>query len=362
MRIGIEISAINSWRGPARSTFNLIKALSDIDGHNEYYLFSSVPIHNIMLSDNFKIVYIPSKRLMPWTNVLLPFTLKKYGLDIFLFPYENYWVWKKVKTVIIFRQAQIYPWSCGIGEKVIIWLKQKRLKYVADKVVTVSHFNASQLELSFGIRQEDIAIIHNGVDPRFFQNGIESGGSYGKYILFVGGTDRRKNLDALLKAHSILVKRGNDVNLVVVGGQHGVSPTLQEKKEVVTSLGVEDRVFFHGIVTSTDTLACLYKGARVVVCPSYQETFGNVVLEAMASGVPLVASNAPSIPEIAGDAAIYFDPYDIEELAEKIENILNDGQLRSSLIARGKERVKRFSWENSARQLLNLIEDVGKKK
>jgi glycosyltransferase involved in cell wall biosynthesis len=362
VRIGIEISGINSWRGPARSTFNLIKALSDIDGHNEYYLFSSMPILNIMPGDNFRMVYIPFKRLMPWTNVLLPFTLKKYRLDIFLFPYENYWVWKKVKTVIIVRQAQIYPWSRGIGERVISWLKQKRLKYVADKVVTVSHFNASQLELSFGIRQEDIAVIHNGVDPRFFQNGIEPESAYGEYILFVGGTDRRKNLDALLKAHSILVKGGNEINLVVVGGQHGVSPTILEKKQVVTGLGVEDRVFFHGIEASTDALACLYKGARVVVCPSYQETFGNVLLEAMACGVPLVVSNAPSIPEIAGDAAIYFDPYDVEEMAEKIGKVLKDDQLRNSLIARGKERVKRFSWENSARKLLNLIEDLGKKK
>jgi glycosyltransferase involved in cell wall biosynthesis len=99
----------------------------------------------------------------------------------------------------------------------------------------------------------------------------------------------------------------------------------------------------------------LYAGADLFVFPSLLETFGHPLVEAMASGVPIAASNAAAIPEICSDAAIYFDPYDVENMASTIHRVLENDAMRDRLIRNGGERVKKFSWAESAEQMLNLF-------
>ena len=108
-------------------------------------------------------------------------------------------------------------------------------------------------------------------------------------------------------------------------------------------------------------LAGLYKGARLTVFPSLWEEFGMIAVEAMACGSPLVASNVAAIPEVVGDAGVLFDPYDVQDMAEKMELVLKDRVLREQLIEKGKERVKMFDWEVLGRKLLCVLEEVAQK-
>jgi glycosyltransferase involved in cell wall biosynthesis len=364
MRIGIEANGIFGWRGPSRNTCNLIRSLIEIDEQNEYYLFTAYePNLKLPPKENFEWVWRRKRRFVPWLNVSLPLSVIKYNIDVFVFPSANFWIWKPTKTIVLTRAATVWAWDISLCDRVQAWVLRRRFNQIADKVGAVSHFNSTQISLSCGVDEGKFIIINNGIDPIFLDERIEAFADYGEYILFTGGTEPRKNISRLIEAYRILVSRGIKEKLVLVGGKYTpTEPELDEVLDKMEILGLNGRIIMHGVERDTNKLASIYRGSKLVVYPSLQEDFGMVSIEAMACGVPLVASNAPSIPEIAGDAAIYFDPYDVEEMAEKIEKVLKDDQLRASLILRGKERVKRFSWENSARNLLNLIEDVGKKK
>jgi glycosyltransferase involved in cell wall biosynthesis len=364
MRIGIDANGIFGWRGPSRNTINLIRSLIEIDDKNQYYLFTAYkPSLKLPPKENYQWVWRKKRRFVPWLNVSLPLSVIKHDIDVFVFPSANFWVWKPTRTIVLTRAATVWAWDTCLLDRSQAWVLRKRFNRIADKVGAVSHFNMTQISLSCGVDESKFVIINNGIDPRFLDPSIETFSAYGEYILFTGGTESRKNILRLIEAYRILVSRGIREKLVFVGGKYApTEPELNEFVDKIEGLGLRDRIIFHGVEKDTKTLASIYRGSKLVVYPSLQEDFGMVSIEAMACGVPLVASHAPSIPEIAGDAAIYFDPYDVEEMAEKIEKVLRDDQLRASLIARGKERVKRFSWDNSARKLLDLIEEVGQKK
>lgn len=363
MRIGIEANGIFGWRGPSRNTRNLIRSLIEIDNENQYYLFTAYePNLNLPPKENYQWVWRKKRRFVPWLNVSLPLTVIRNHVEVFIFPSANFWVWKPTRTIVLTRAARIAAYNNSLSDRIQAWVLRKRFNRIADKLGCVSHFNATQISLSCGVDESKFVTINNGVDPIFLDQTIRGFSEYGEYILFSGGTEPRKNLSKLLEAYKILVSRGIKEKLVLVGGKYAPSePDLKEYVGKIEDLGLKEWVILHGVEKDTKKLASLYRGAKLVVYPSLQEDFGMISIEAMACGAPLVASNAPSIPEIAGDAAIYFDPYDVEEMAERIERVLKDEELRTSLILKGKERVKSFSWEESARKLLDLIEEVGRK-
>jgi glycosyltransferase involved in cell wall biosynthesis len=334
-----------------------------MDDKNHYYLFTAYkPNLELPPKENYQWVWRKKRRFVPWLNVSLPLSVMKYRVEVIVFPSANFWVWKPTKTIVLTRAATVWSWDTSLSDRIQAWVLRKRFNQIADKVGAVSHFNATQISLSCGVDESKFIIINNGIDPRFLDPNLEAFSDYGAYILFAGGTEPRKNILRLIEAYRILVSRGIREKLVLVGGKYApTEPELNEFIGKIEVLGLKDRIIFHGVERDTKRLASIYRGAKLVVYPSLQEDFGMVSIEAMACGVPLAASNAPSIPEIAGDAAVYFDPYDVEEMADKIEKVLKDDHLRTWLIARGKERVKRFSWENSARKLLDLIEAVGRK-
>lgn len=363
MRIGIDASGTFGWRGPSRNIKNLIRTLLELDTKNKYFLFVPwEPTFKLEEKSNFTWVVVKKKRLIPWLNISLPLSVIKHNIDIFIFPQSNFWLWRPTKTIVIARAAKIVNFLSNKLETVSSYLKELRFTKIADRIISVSEFNAIQMQLLYSIEEEKISVIYNGVDPVFLNNKIPPFSKYGNYILCVGGTERMKNIERLLESYKILISRGIKEKLVLVGGKYapieqGVEP-LMEKIEM---LYLKKHVIFHGIERDSEKLASLYKGARAFVHPSLLETFGLVCVEAMACGCPVISSRMPSMPEILGDAAEYFDPYDVNEIADKIEKVLKDDDLRESLIAKGKERVKRYSWENSARKLFELIEDVVKK-
>jgi glycosyltransferase involved in cell wall biosynthesis len=168
------------------------------------------------------------------------------------------------------------------------------------------------------------------------------------YLLSVGIYKPRKNHARLLKAFQLLHKGGVQSQLVIAGPL-GEGESLL--RGLVQELGIAEHVIFTGFVNDAD-LRALYSGARVYGCPSLYEGFGFTVLEAMACGTPVVCSSATSLPEVAGKAALYFDPHKPEEMASQLFLAFSNESVRAALIADGRRNLLRFSWEETARQTL----------
>ncbi|MBX7213195.1 MAG: glycosyltransferase family 4 protein [Thermoflexales bacterium] len=170
------------------------------------------------------------------------------------------------------------------------------------------------------------------------------------YLLFIGTQQPRKNLRRLLEA--LTRPALADARLVIVGGRGwgGEDPPAEAAR-----LGVADRVRFLGYIGETEK-AALLQGARALAMPSLYEGFGFPVLEAQAAGVPVVASNTSSLPEAAGEGALFVDPLDVEDIAHGLSRALNDDAARAEVIARGQVNVRRFSWERCAGQILDALQ------
>lgn len=224
----------------------------------------------------------------------------------------------------------------------------------ADHVLADSEATRQDLIELYGTPADKISVLYSGVNERFRPVADELvlkevrrryGIGEGPYILSVGTVQPRKNYGRLAEALHRLGRP--DIRLVIAGGRGWLEDALYTQ---IAALGLEERVKFTGFVADED-LPALYSGACVFAFPSLYEGFGLPPLEAMACGVPVVASNTSSVPEVVGDAALVVDPYDVGALAEALEHLLDSEALRSILTARGRERARQFSWAAAARKL-----------
>jgi glycosyltransferase involved in cell wall biosynthesis len=210
----------------------------------------------------------------------------------------------------------------------------------ADRVLAVSEWTKRDLIERYGIPDQKIVVTPNGVDSLFGPDGARRDGE--PYALFVGTLQPRKDPLAALEAIALA---GGDLRLVLVGPDKGSG---EEARRTASKLGLNGRVEFAGHVDKEE-LAELYRSAACLVFPSRYEGFGLPVVEAMASGTPVVATAAGSIPEIAGDAAVLVEPGDPVALAGGIERAIAD---RERLVPAGLARAKRYSWAETARRTL----------
>jgi glycosyltransferase involved in cell wall biosynthesis len=241
----------------------------------------------------------------------------------------------------------------------------------AARVITVSDATKRDVENVLGIRPNRIRRVYNAPDPGFLDHSHGPGSeeherileryqiSY-PYLLYAGNIRRHKNVPRLVEAFAVV--RGqlashplyNDLRLVIIGDTISQYPAV---RQAVIKSRVEQMVRFLGFVPF-DTLRCFYESAAAFVFPSRYEGFGLPPLEAMACGTPVVASNTSSLPEVVGDAAVLVNPENVFDIARGIRDILLDETLRAELIRRGREQAARFSWEHTARQVLDIYRET----
>jgi glycosyltransferase involved in cell wall biosynthesis len=227
----------------------------------------------------------------------------------------------------------------------------------ADHVVTVSSYSKNQIVDSLGIPGSKVTVIPCGVSEKFTdhsrapRDAVKLLGIPTPFLLYVGNLKPHKNVATLLRAFARLRKtRKLPHSLLIVGDD------TRWKRSIVdecSRLGIRDCTVFLPHVSQL-FLPSVYAAADVVVMPSTVEGFGLPVLEAMACGTPVIASNVASLPEVAGDAALYFDPSSVEDLALQIERILQSRELQNCLRRKGLQHAKQFTWQKSAQQHAEL--------
>jgi glycosyltransferase involved in cell wall biosynthesis len=227
---------------------------------------------------------------------------------------------------------------------------------VAHRVVTISEYSAAAIAAWQPKLAGKITVVPCGVSEAFLApRPARKPGP--PYILFVGGFDRRKNLERLVEAFRLLVAAGREERLVLAGRRGADRALYYDIDALVSASGIAGRIDVVEPGTD-DELAGLYAGASLLVLPSLVEGFGLPVLEAMACGCPVACSRAASLPEVAGDAAVYFDQIDTRNMSETIGMALDDRTLRGTLIDRGRERVRRFSWDAAGSRVHGLLREV----
>lgn len=355
--------------GVGRVIENYLRQLSRIDDRNVYYIYVNREFRDLLRFENRNFVVLSNgvSAGNMWMNHLWTQTgflraIRKHGADLVLLPQINLILWKRAPILLF--QHDLIEYHFASQKWYRMWFRRfaiPRAVRLADRIVSVSHNTAQDIEKFLEVPSEKVVTIYSGVDPEHLRPRDPAQaaslvrdryGLQGEFILYVGTlTLPQKNLLRLLEAFQLVRERGFRGKLLMAGAMGKDSRLIPER---VAELGLEHEVLLPGYVDDDD-LPYLYSAARVFCFPSLYEGLGMPVLEAMACGCPVVTSNVSSLPEVAGDAARLVDPHDPRAIAEALMEILSSDQVRRELIGKGLERARQFSWERAARQLLEVI-------
>jgi len=368
MKIGIDARFYGSvGKGLGRYTEKLIKYLEKIDNRNQYYVLlrkknwdDYQPANN-----NFKKVLADYQWYTITEQIMMPRIIKSIGVDLMHFTHFNVPFLFRGKFIVTIHDLILtkYPTQRAttlgpILYKLKHWGYQTIIKSAIKRskaVIAVSKYTKQEIEEHFSVAAKKIFVTHEGVDPLLTdsQDSQKVLARYGitqPYLLYVGNVYPHKNIEGLVKAFKMVLTKKTDLQLVLVG-KHDYF--FQKIKDLVSDQGLEKHVKFTGFVSDED-LPHLYKKAGVYCFPSFCEGFGLPGLEALYSGIPVVASDNSCLPEILGNAAIYFNPGDIKQMAEKINYVLDHDEVAREMVQRGYEQVRIFSWEKMAKATLDL--------
>lgn len=366
MRICIDIrSILNKKTGIGYYTFNLIDALAKIDDTNLYFLYSYIKL----FSFGKKLPVLPGGNFRHKIAHTKPKSDKINGeFDIYhtssfdLLPSGNIKVVSTVHDVIpkVFPQGHTSDAIDRMDQKLQQFLQQ------VDRIIVDSRCSRNDLMSHFDVPAQRVKVVYPGVGQELFPAQIKKElykslkikYNIGfNYILYVGTIEPRKNVKGLIQAYKVIQSQHNITQRLVIAGMKGWM--YQEVFDLVKELNLSSDITFTGYVPKED-LVTLYNLADVFVYPSFYEGAGLPILEAFACGVPVVTSNCSCMPEIAGEAAVLVDPYEPKEIADGVLKALQDEGLRGRLRERGLLRAREFSWERTAREVLEVFEEVAR--
>lgn len=233
----------------------------------------------------------------------------------------------------------------------------------AKKILTISEFSKNEIVKLYGTNPDKIEVVYPAFDKEIYHGKIpktkvvsvkKKYGITGSYLLYWGTLQPRKNISRLIEAFAKIDKP--QLKLVICGKKGWLYDQILEQSK---ALEIENKVLFTGFAPNDD-LPALIKGSRAFVLPSLYEGFGMPIVEAQAVGTPVIASRVSSLPEVAGDSAIYIeDPTSVENIKSALEKVISlSVKDRTKLIKDGKENTKRFDWDMSAKKILSILKSV----
>ncbi len=280
-----------------------------------------------------------------WEQIELPNYLKKIGSPLLINLANMAPIFYKNKVISLHDIAFVkfpsgFSWKFKLIYKLFIPLILKSSK----KIITISQFSKKEIMNYYHVNSKNIEVIYNGIDQNFCKKEKKFNE---RYILGVSSLDYRKNFKGLIQGY---LKISNpNFKLYIIGEQNSVFQNIDIK--------FHDNIQFLGRVTD-ENLVQYYSDAMLFIYPSFYEGFGFPPLEAMACGTPVICSDNSSIPEVCGDAVIYCNPHDINDIKYKIEFVLSNKNLQKEMIFKGLEQAKLFSWEKSAEKHIQVFQKV----
>jgi glycosyltransferase involved in cell wall biosynthesis len=362
MRIGIMLRAIDEKFGIGVYTQNIIESLLRLNGNHEYVLFykNEKYLGKYSQYPNVEEKFVRASSKFYWDQIAIPIAAKRAKIDILFHTKFTVPFLTNCKTVMVLHGASWFVHPEVYKNKLdLMYVKTIMPLYCkkASALISNSNLTTNDFVNILHVPKKKISTVYYGLNPIFKQihdpqklNHIKM--KYNlpdRFILTVSRYDPRKNFCTIFKAFT-KSRIDGDLKLLAIGRDS--DKYIEECK--IRESGYENDVIFPGYVEQND-LPYIYNLAELFIFPSVYEEFGIPLLEAMACGCPIVASNTGAIPEITGGAAFLRNPFDADGLADGIKKIIDDSQFKQSLIEKGLEQVKNFSWKKNASETMKIF-------
>jgi len=354
---------------------NIVRALSRLDRQNRYYLIGSPHKASEIgpLPANFHSISFNEPDDSARGYFAFRTTVRRLECDVVHIPHL-FWIPRALPCPYVMTVHDVLEHMARARgqsdmRRSLHFHMTRRVLRGAARIFAVSQFTKSELEKLFGIPGRRIETVYNAIDERFLRGHASEADhefiaqryqvNY-PFLLYAGRISPHKNLVRIIEAFSALkAALGKDalypdLKLIIIGDELSKHPDL---RRTVIKSGVQNDVRFLGFVP-IEVLRIFYDEAKVFVFPSLYEGFGLPPLEAMAHGTPVVTSNTSSLPEVVGNAAVLVNPENVFEIMRAIHRVLVDQELREKMKRRSSEQLKRFSWDSSARHVLEVYEKI----
>jgi len=368
LNIGLNLLYMNRKLSGGSITYgiNLVNELVQIDQKNNYTIYVNKDCTDlpIVLGPNFTVVIVPFHNKYVyvrylWEQLIFPFYLIGKRLDVVhsLGYVGPIFCWPKHLVSILDLNYKRHAESMSKSKKILLGAMVKVMSRVAKRIITISNFSKREISSGLNVNENliDVTLLSGSNDKTNKEisdfNPKQQYRIVGDYIIAFGSPSSHKNIMGLLAAFAEVVKSFENTTLVLVGHQHN----NQELSEEIERLDLKGSVLFTGFVPD-EHIYPLLKAAKLFIFPSFYEGFGIPLLDAQAVGVPVVSSNAASLPEVGGESAVYFDPYQIQEMSQAIISVLDNEDLAKELILKGTINRQKFSWKNTAVNTLKIYE------
>ncbi|MFP4289288.1 MAG: glycosyltransferase family 4 protein [Bacteroidales bacterium] len=378
MIIGIEAQRIfrKKKHGMDMVALELIRNLQKIDTENQYYIFVKPDEDSACLDEtpNFKIIELGGGPYPSWEQIALPRAAEKYKCDILHCTSNTAPVRGKTPLIttvhdIIYMEGisllkkggTLYQKFGNMYRRLVVPPVIRKSK----KVITVSEFEKQRIADFFGLKDDKLVAVYNGVgrhfqpvtDEKVLSEAKQKYGLPDNFLFFLGNTDPKKNTPTVLKSFALFNWRSETkYKLVMLDYEENALMSLLRE---IGHPEIRKDIHLTGYVPNME-LPSIISQAKIFLYPSLRESFGIPILEGMACGVPVITSNTSSMPEVAGDAALLVDPKNPNEIVRSVNKLLDDPTLKADLAEKGLRRAQKFSWENMAISVAKLYKETYK--